>query len=90
MAFGFAWGQSNKAKYLPRQRSYLFVQFVDAVWQLWAQSPTQFEFGPSLLVFLLDSVYSGRFGSFLANTHRDRVTSTISAPACSPHACSLS
>jgi myotubularin-related protein 1/2 len=75
MAFCFQWGQGNKAKYLTKQHSYLFVQFIDAVWQLWTQSPAQFEFSPHLLVFLLDSVYSCRFGSFLTNTHRDRLKS---------------
>ena len=86
MAFCFQWGQGNKAKYLPKQHSYLFVQFIDAVWQLWTQSPAQFEFSPHLLVFLLDSVYSCRFGSFLTNTHRDRLKSA-SCSCCAVSVC---
>ena len=91
MAFCFQWGQGNKAKYLPKQHSYLFVQFIDAVWQLWTQSPAQFEFSPHLLVFLLDSVYSCRFGSFLTNTHRDRLKSASCSFHCMrcPCACAV-
>jgi hypothetical protein len=46
------------------------------VWQLWVQWPTQFEFSPSLLMFLLDSVYTCRFGSFLADSHQHRTRGT--------------
>jgi hypothetical protein len=44
-----------------------------AVWQLWDSAPTAFEFDSSLLLFLLESVYSARFGSFLVDRQRDRL-----------------
>jgi hypothetical protein len=50
------------------------------VWQLWVQWPSQFEFGPSLLMFLLDSLYTCRFGSFLADSHQDRTRGTSALP----------
>jgi hypothetical protein len=46
------------------------------VWQLLALWPSHFEFSSSLLLFLLDSVYSCRFGSFLASSQRERVKGT--------------
>jgi hypothetical protein len=43
------------------------------VWQLWSQTPQAFEFDNVLLLFLLESVYSARFGSFLADCQKDRI-----------------
>ncbi len=43
------------------------------VWQLWSQTPQAFEFDDVLLLFLLESVYSARFGSFLADCQKDRI-----------------
>eukprot|EP01063_Lacrimia_lanifica_P001622 TRINITY_DN10832_c0_g2_i2.p1 TRINITY_DN10832_c0_g2~~TRINITY_DN10832_c0_g2_i2.p1 ORF type:complete len:895 (+),score=263.79 TRINITY_DN10832_c0_g2_i2:195-2879(+) len=46
----------------------IFLQFLDALYQVMAQHPFAFEFGPSLLLFLADSLNSGRFGTFLVNS----------------------
>lgn len=46
------------------------------VWQLWDQSPQLFEFDSSLLIFLIDAIYSARFGTFLADTEKERKTGT--------------
>jgi len=41
-------------------------------WQLWKEWPEQFEFSTDLLVFLLESVHSCRFGSFFGNNYFER------------------
>jgi hypothetical protein len=43
------------------------------VWQLLDTTPRAFEFDSSLLLFLLESVYSARFGSFLVDRQRERL-----------------
>ncbi|KAG9341637.1 hypothetical protein JZ751_018700, partial [Albula glossodonta] len=48
-------------------RSPIFVQFIDCVWQMTKQFPTAFEFNECLLVTVLDHLYSCRFGNFLYN-----------------------
>jgi myotubularin-related protein 1/2 len=57
----------------PDDRSPVFLQFLDTVFQLLTQFPTAFEFTESMLVFLADHVHSGLFGSFLGNTHKQRL-----------------
>ncbi|KAI1898881.1 hypothetical protein AGOR_G00076970 [Albula goreensis] len=48
-------------------RSPIFVQFIDCVWQMTKQFPTAFEFNERLLVTVLDHLYSCRSGNFLYN-----------------------
>jgi len=67
----------------PLQRAPVFVQFLDAVYQLLRMFPSKFEFTPRFLLYLTDQVYGCRFGTFLFNTHRSRyrracVTTTAS------------
>ncbi|XP_063373150.1 myotubularin-related protein 2 [Cydia amplana] len=58
-------------------RSPVFVQWVDCVWQLQQQFPTAFEFSERLLITILDHLYSCRFGTFLFNTERERVKEEV-------------
>jgi hypothetical protein len=44
---------------LPDERSPVFVQGMDAVFQIVRQYPHRFEFTPELLVFIADHVHSG-------------------------------
>jgi hypothetical protein len=37
-----------------------------------------FEFDSSLLIFLIDALYSARFGTFLADTEKERKTGALS------------
>lgn len=46
--------------------------FIEALWQLTLQFPMHFEYTESFLIFLLDNVYSGRFGTFLLNSEKER------------------
>lgn len=48
-------------------RSPIFLQFIDCVWQITKQFPTAFEFNEQFLITILDHLYSCRFGTFLYN-----------------------
>lgn len=52
----------------------MFLQFIDCVWQVSKQFPNSFEFNEHFLITILDHLYSCRFGTFLCNTERERVT----------------
>ncbi|XP_055711735.1 myotubularin-related protein 2 [Phlebotomus papatasi] len=54
-------------------RSPVFLQFIDCVWQVTKQYPHAFEFNEHFLITILDHLYSCRFGTFLCNTERERV-----------------
>jgi hypothetical protein len=54
------------------ERSPVFVQFLDALYQVMRQFPTSFQYSEQLLVFLGDHVYSCLFGTFLGNSDRER------------------
>eukprot|EP00659_Diplonema_papillatum_P005513 gene5513-8391_t len=45
----------------------IFLQFLDACYQLATQRPEAFEFSPVLLLFLADTLHAGYFGTFAAN-----------------------
>lgn len=54
------------------QRSPIFVQWLDTVWQVMRVNPVSFEFNEALLAFLLYHLYSCRFGTFLVDTEYQR------------------
>ncbi|XP_068443984.1 myotubularin [Clinocottus analis] len=62
-------GDKNHAD---QDRSPIFVQFIDCVWQMTKQFPTAFEFNERLLLTILDHLYSCRFGTFLFNCESAR------------------
>ena len=45
----------------------VLIVFLDCVWQLWTCFPESFEFNEALLLFIAESVHSGRFGTFYTN-----------------------
>ena len=49
------------------ERSPIFVQFLDSLYQICHQFPTSFEFNEYFLVFLCDHQFSGLFGTFLCD-----------------------
>lgn len=55
------------------ERSPVFVQWMETVWQIQQQFPYAFEFNEDLLVFLCDHIHSGLFGNFLGNYEQQRV-----------------
>uniref|UniRef100_A0AAY5KL65 Myotubularin n=1 Tax=Esox lucius TaxID=8010 RepID=A0AAY5KL65_ESOLU len=68
-------GDKNHAD---QDRSPIFVQFIDCVWQMTKQFPTAFEFNERLLVTILDHLFSCRFGTFLYNCESARDTNVRS------------
>ncbi|XP_075691994.1 myotubularin isoform X2 [Rhinoderma darwinii] len=64
--FGSRIGHGDK-NHADADRSPIFLQFIDCVWQMSKQFPTAFEFNEHFLITILDHLYSCRFGSFLYN-----------------------
>jgi len=56
----------------PNNRSPVFLQFIDCVWQLLRIFPGYFEFNQGLLLCILEHLYSCRFGTFLYDNDRER------------------
>ncbi|CAI8055566.1 Myotubularin-related protein 2 [Geodia barretti] len=50
----------------------VFLQWVDCVWQVFHQCPSAFEFNEKFLMVMVESSYSGQFGSFLLNNEQER------------------
>uniref|UniRef100_A0A1A7YE63 phosphatidylinositol-3,5-bisphosphate 3-phosphatase n=2 Tax=Iconisemion striatum TaxID=60296 RepID=A0A1A7YE63_9TELE len=61
------------------ERSPLFVQFVDCVWQMTRQFPAAFEFNELFLTTVLDHLYSSLFGTFLCNSEQERGAKEVQA-----------
>ncbi|KYR02814.1 leucine-rich repeat-containing protein (LRR) [Tieghemostelium lacteum] len=55
----------------------IFMQFLNIVWQIWKEFPTSFQFNENYLITLCDNIYSGRFGTFLMNTVKERESSGV-------------
>jgi myotubularin-related protein 1/2 len=60
-----------------QERSPIFVQFIDCVYQLTKQFPRSFEFNENYLITILQHVYSCRFGTFLLNCESQRIKEKI-------------
>eukprot|EP01038_Epipyxis_sp_PR26KG_P006333 gene6333-8720_t len=54
------------------ERSPVFLQFLDSLFQIMQQFPSVFEYTPYLLIFLADHLHSCLFGNFLGNCDKDR------------------
>ncbi|XP_063059927.1 myotubularin-related protein 2 isoform X2 [Engraulis encrasicolus] len=54
-------------------RSPVFLQFIDCVWQMTRQFPAAFEFNESFLITILDHLYSCLFGTFMCNSEQQRL-----------------
>ncbi|XP_056602070.1 myotubularin-related protein 1a isoform X1 [Triplophysa dalaica] len=65
--------------HLNSERSPLFVQFIDCVWQVMRQFPTAFEFNELFLITILDHLYSCLFGTFLYNSEHERVQKEVNS-----------
>eukprot|EP01060_Flectonema_neradi_P030224 TRINITY_DN4346_c0_g1_i1.p1 TRINITY_DN4346_c0_g1~~TRINITY_DN4346_c0_g1_i1.p1 ORF type:complete len:781 (+),score=132.72 TRINITY_DN4346_c0_g1_i1:70-2343(+) len=55
----------------------IFLQFLDATYQLLVQFPQSFEFNSSLLILLAESLHSGRFGTFAVDSPFDIYTHSM-------------
>ena len=65
--------KSSASTGVASQASPVFVQWLDAVHQVLAQFPRSFEFNEQLLIDMADATYSGRFGTFVYDNHRERM-----------------
>ena len=54
------------------QFSPIFLQWLDAVYQLMCQNYTRFQFNFNLISFLAEEVFTGRYGTFLFNNDKER------------------
>ena len=75
-SFGFKFteriGCGMDSDKMSEQRSPVFLQFLDCVWQIMKQFPAAFEFTEELLVFVGDHVHSSLFGNFLGDYYQYR------------------
>ncbi|KUF89327.1 hypothetical protein AM588_10005570 [Phytophthora nicotianae] len=62
------------------EQSPVFIQWLDALWQIWRQQPWAFEFNEALLSALYESIFSGLYGNFLYNNERQRKQEEATAP----------
>src|SRR5690554_2216542 len=60
------------SNYQSQERSPIFIQWLEVIFQLMVQFPSAFEYTEKLLVFVGDHLYSGLFGNFLGNNDRER------------------
>ncbi|XP_046723313.1 myotubularin-related protein 1b isoform X2 [Silurus meridionalis] len=67
-------GDENHAN---SERSPLFLQFIDCVWQMTRQFPSAFEFNELFLITVLDHLYSCLFGTFLYNSEQERTSKGV-------------
>lgn len=58
-------------------RSPVFLQFIDCVYQVTLQFPYAFQFNEYFLITILDHLYSCLFGTFLYNTEKERVQNEV-------------
>lgn len=76
LSFGHKFGHRvghGDDKHTDAERSPVFVQFIDCVYQLTLQFPHAFEFNEHFLIIVLDHMYSCLFGTFLFNKESERV-----------------
>jgi len=66
-------------KHNDADRSPVFLQFIDCVWQVTQQFPNAFEFNEYFLTTILDHLYSSLFGTFLYNTDKERKEHKVSS-----------
>ncbi|KAL4230478.1 Myotubularin-related protein 2 [Mactra antiquata] len=76
LAFGHKFAQRvghGEDKHSDADRSPVFLQLIDCVWQITKQFPNAFEFNEHFLITILDHLYSCLFGTFLCNTEQQRL-----------------
>ena len=84
-----AHGQDRNAR-KEDEVSPIFLQFLDALWQIVRQHPHYFEFNTKYILALADQIFSGRFATFLfsSDAERERKMLRISR-MCGPTSCRI-
>ena len=71
--FGQRYGHGRHVKkFKDSQRSPIFIQFMDCVFQMIQQFPTSFEYNEKFLIAVCDAVFSNVFGNFLGDSDKER------------------
>ncbi|RLN60608.1 hypothetical protein BBJ28_00019961 [Nothophytophthora sp. Chile5] len=79
--FRFRYGQGDgPGQQELEEQSPVFIQWLDALWQIWRQQSWAFEFNEELLSALYEHVFSGLYGNFLYNNERQRKQEEADAP----------
>ncbi|RHY48247.1 hypothetical protein DYB38_010121 [Aphanomyces astaci] len=73
MKAGHRSGAKKHGYWDDEQSSPVFVQFIDAVWQMTQLAPCSFEFNDAYLIALVDEVYARRTGTFLFDCDEQRM-----------------
>lgn len=69
-------GHASK-EYNDSERSPIFMQFLDCVYQIMLQFPCSFEFNTYFIEYLGLNLFSNLYGTFFYNTEKDRVESRV-------------
>ena len=56
----------------PNEQSPIFLQFLDAVWQMSQMFPQAFQFNENYLIAILEHTYSCQYGTFIGNCDKQR------------------
>ncbi len=64
-------------KHSDQDRSPIFLQFIDAVWQILQQNSKVFEFNEKFLLAILQNMYTCQFGTFLYSNEYEREKNVI-------------
>ena len=59
-------------KYSDQDRSPIFLQFIDCVWQILQQNKKFFEFNEKFLIQILDNMFTCKYGTFLMDSEYER------------------
>jgi len=71
--FGVRMGHGSD-KHSDQDRSPIFLQFIDAVWQILQQNSKVFEFNEKFLLAILQNMFTCQFGTFLYSNELERET----------------
>ncbi|XP_037584541.1 myotubularin-related protein 1 [Cebus imitator] len=77
ISLGFGRVGHGNDNHADADRSPIFLQFIDCVWQMTRQFPSAFEFNELFLITILDHLYSCLFGTFLCNCEQQRFKEDI-------------
>ncbi|KAL6046584.1 Myotubularin-like phosphatase domain [Balamuthia mandrillaris] len=75
--FGHHFGQRQTKRFHAGAYAAAFLQYLDSVWRIWDQFPQAFEFNEEFLLFVADSVFDARFGTFLSDYEKQRVSEKL-------------
>jgi hypothetical protein len=70
-------------KYSDQDRSPIFLQFIDCVWQIMQQFKNFFEFNEAFLIAILHNIYTCQYGTFLLDSECEREKKSLKSTTAS-------